>query len=511
MLPLLALSGYLFCLSWNSQSAGFLSDDAVYLLMADALSPYGRTNPDLSMFVLKESLFPPMYPLLLAFLGAGSGYILWAHIITTSTLVFALAVYCLWIYSLTRNSWLAVGLPSFFALMPGVVLQNLELLSEFPYLLFSLLALALAQLKQSVPAREALIALLIGLALLTRSAGLALVLACGICSIRSGAWRQVTWLGLALLPSIAWMAFRTVVVKSQGSYQDSWLWVWEQLQQGSATQFLATYLGGQTAEMWHGLVSNIDLEGSLAGQTAANLILIAALPVLIARMRARHLDAWYLLIGLVTLLLWPAPAFFSRLILPWIPIILVYAYLGIEHVVCKWWPPHGRHIVVSAFLGALCLAALPSMLFMARRFAEPVEADLAAWKHTRYWFRTQGVDAIRSDVAFRRDMIHALRELPQWVQPSECVFGVHPSIAMLFSQRIFVLPPSPTTGSSKFMQLSQRCPYIFLVATEGRIDGSPVGSFYPIDRISRGDYDFVHAWKDKGASPHDLAVLMRAK
>src|SRR5215475_2636051 len=66
------------CVIAATHTGRFFSDDAVYLLMADAFSPFVAADPALFDYVLRESLFPPFYPLLLGWLGAGSATLLWA-------------------------------------------------------------------------------------------------------------------------------------------------------------------------------------------------------------------------------------------------------------------------------------------------------------------------------------------------------------------------------------------------------------------------------------------------
>ena len=52
-LLLLVLSAGLYAFSWNRESAGFLSDDAVYLLMADSFSPFRPADPGLTAYVMR--------------------------------------------------------------------------------------------------------------------------------------------------------------------------------------------------------------------------------------------------------------------------------------------------------------------------------------------------------------------------------------------------------------------------------------------------------------------------
>ena len=176
----LVLAVGLYYLDWNAKSAGFLSDDAVYLLMSDGFSPFRPSHVELTHYVLRQALFPPLYPLLLTMLGAGSDTLLWAHVITTTMLLLALVVYGVWIFFETRDRFAATALPSIFALLPGTLLLSLELLSEFPYLLLSLVALWLAACANDARRGYLLVAFFVGLAAVTRSAGLSLILAMAI-------------------------------------------------------------------------------------------------------------------------------------------------------------------------------------------------------------------------------------------------------------------------------------------------------------------------------------------
>ena len=90
------------CLSHLPHSGhGLPSSDSVrYLFMADYLSPYeaaaGGHEPNLAEQVFSTAQFPPLYPLALALLGAGSHRIALAHLITTVFLLASLAAFFAW-------------------------------------------------------------------------------------------------------------------------------------------------------------------------------------------------------------------------------------------------------------------------------------------------------------------------------------------------------------------------------------------------------------------------------
>ncbi|MDR3389742.1 MAG: hypothetical protein P4L92_22095 [Rudaea sp.] len=506
-----ALAAFLYALSWNSVSAGFLSDDAVYLLMADGFSPFRAAEPELIHYVMRQSLFPPFYPLLLAAFGAGSASLLLAHLITTTALVLALLVYSSWTYSETKDRLAAVWLVMIFALSPGTLLQDLEILSEFPYLLFSFLALWLAARNPITARGYGLIALSVGLAALTRTAGFSLILALGMWLFRHRTAGRVKWLALAVAPSLIWILYKTFVIGSQGGYGQLWLWLWEQLKNNKLTEFVPFFFENQSEGLWRGLLLNLNIDPSPLAKTVLGITLLAALPTWIRRLRSWRLDAWYLLVGGAMILLYPFPSFSTRLVLPLVPIVLLYSYLGVLSIASGWGAIRWKPLLAYGFLAALSLTLLPSLGFIAHRFNEPIDPELAAWKHTRYWFRLESMEKITADLTFRQNLIHAAREVRQWVPESDCVFGVHTGIAMLYSRRIFLQPPPPTDGAYNLSAQAppQACHYFFLMSTAGQIGNYQVDAFYPNDRLPADRVEIVHAWEDAHNAP--TAILLRLK
>jgi hypothetical protein len=239
-----ALAAFLYALSWNSEYAGFPSDDAFYLLMADGFSPYRPADPGLTGYVMSQSVFPPFYPLLLAALGGGSADMLISHWITTTTLLLSLLVFGLWVHQETRNLWLAIWLACIFAVLPETLLLDLETFSEFPYLLLSLLAIWLAARDEERIWNIAVVALCIGLASITRSAGISLAVAFGVWLFCQRMRGRALWLALALAlaPSAIWLIYRSRGV-SQAGYGAGWIWVGELLRDEGPWQFLR-FLGG---------------------------------------------------------------------------------------------------------------------------------------------------------------------------------------------------------------------------------------------------------------------------
>ncbi len=506
-----AIGVFLYALSWNPVAAGFLSDDAVYLLMADRFSPFHVAEPALTSYVMRQSLFPPMYPTLLAWLGGGSDALLWSHIITTSTLVVALGAFAAWVHLETRDRWATFALVATYALLPGTLLHDLEILSEFPYLMFSLLALWLASRADTMLRGHRLVAVFAGLSAITRTAGLSLIVAMALWLFPKRGKSRVFCLLIAVVPGIAWSIYKSLYIGNAvgGGYQQFWIDLLQQAREQGMTTFLPSFVAAQFAAIWHGFVTNLDLRSLPSTQVIAAIVVLVAIPAWITRLRQNRLDAWYLLIGGGMTLAYPFPTFSTRLVMPWIPVLLFYFWLGISKMASAM---RSRTVSAGVRWGAvamLMIAWLPSLVFIVSRIATPIDPALAHWKHTRYWFRQNDLDAIERDVAFRESLIVATRGIAEHVPEGECVMTVHTAIAMLYGRRVAQQPPPPS--ATNFMERLSACHYLLIVSSPTAINGEHVDAYYPIDRLSPDAAVPLIQWSDPLDPEHPVAILLRLK
>jgi hypothetical protein len=503
----LLLAVGLYAMSWNGRAAGFLSDDAVYLLMADSFGWRGQIGPELSNYVMRQSLFPPLYPLLLATFGAGSFDLLRAHLVTTTTLVIALVIFGAWLRAQTQDRIGSTLLVVALTLLPGMLFQNLEILSEAPYLLLTLLAIWLADRPSSARWGRLPVAFCVGLAALTRTAGYSLIVAFGLWLLRQRREDRVRCFALAMVPSLVWILIKRRLYGGQAGYSQSWSPLWQELHGNLLSFFLHQCTG-----LWDALLANMDFWQSGVTCFAVGLTLLVAFSTWVRRLREWRLDAWYLLIGMAMLLAYPLPGFFPRLILPWLPILLFYCYSGLRTIGAIWGERSGS-IAAYAYVALLFLAVAPSVEFVGRRAAEPIAVDLAHWKHTRYWLRPGPADiaSATADVAMRENLIEATQQAGRLVPESDCVLGVHTAIGMLYARRVFVQPPPPSIGATEFERRIQECPYAFLVSVSGMIGGDRVDEYYPRDRLFADRAETVQVWADPANVQNPTAILLHLK
>ncbi len=178
----------------------------------------------------------------------------------------------------------AIGLLAVFALAPGTLLQDLELLSEFPYLMFTLVTLWLAERERTTNRGHGWIALCVGLATLTRTAGLSLLLAFAVWLFGHRARGRVKWLALAIIPSIAWHCYKKWIFASKGAYTTFWSSLWERLKADPG--YPATFLENQGKGLWQALLNTMDFQPSQLTQLILAITLLAGLPVWIKRLRS---------------------------------------------------------------------------------------------------------------------------------------------------------------------------------------------------------------------------------
>ena len=381
----LMLAALHFWLGWNPVSAGFLSDDAVYLLMADGFSPFHHSDSALGAYILRQSIFPPGYPILLALLGGGSDELLWSHMLTTTTFLIALICLWRWIADVIRDDVLAMGLFVVFALLPGTLMQDMELMSEFPYLMFTFAAIWNAAREDHSQRSLLLAATCTGLGAVTRSAGISLIIALAIWLFAKRRQRRVVALLLAVAPTVAWIIYKNLAVVNQGAgYSQFWSQLLTQLSE-QGLLFVPRYVIGQLMAMWHGLLMNLDFVPFVLTTLIAGALMVTAVPIFIRRLRRWELDALYFAAATIITLLYPFPEHFTRLIIPLIPLVLAYSYFCLRELTAER-VGRSHQFAIRARLDSRLLAVLfPALSAIAFRSFEPIAPALASWKHTTYW------------------------------------------------------------------------------------------------------------------------------
>ena len=106
-----AISFFYFSFTSNNIIYGLFSDDAVYLLQAELYSPWQSYISPAVNYIREQSLFPPLYPILLGIFGADSNHLVSASNITISFLLISLFITGYFTYLTTHSKTIAIILP----------------------------------------------------------------------------------------------------------------------------------------------------------------------------------------------------------------------------------------------------------------------------------------------------------------------------------------------------------------------------------------------------------------
>ncbi len=327
MLAMLVVCGTVALALWvaaHPPLAGLFSDSINYLQIAEYFSAsFSGTAGDAHRYQFASTRFPPLYSLLLAMTGAGLQQ--WNQAITVAAVLVAGYAALCWVYlrQQTGSAALALVLVPVAVLTPYLAEWLVLPLSEPLYAIIVLAALLLASTKSN-PVLAA--AALVSLAPLCRSAGLALVLA------------YVAWLAtnrdiaparralgsiVAVLPAACWAGFRSTQ-PVLGNYTD-FLSIEATLQ---AAGGFAAFVAQQAAAIADAATSWLDPALPGIARAAALVLAIPTVVGLLLRARDRRLDAWYVLVYLGIVAIWPYPVETPRLLSVVAPLLMLSAWTG---------------------------------------------------------------------------------------------------------------------------------------------------------------------------------------
>jgi 4-amino-4-deoxy-L-arabinose transferase-like glycosyltransferase len=191
-------------------------DDATYLSLARSLLTRHEYRDIWDPAMPLHTQYPPVFPLIVAAaLGVGLDPVIGVRLLMVLISTGAVFASCLWLRRVT-TPWIAVSAGLFIALSPEVIRLGMEILSDYTFWLFSMLA-ALAWLraerdaesqKTSMPVAEVIVAAaLTVLAYFTRSAGAPLLLAVLIwLAMRKEFRAALITIAIAAPPIVLWWA-----------------------------------------------------------------------------------------------------------------------------------------------------------------------------------------------------------------------------------------------------------------------------------------------------------------
>jgi len=463
---LLATSIIIFVSTNEIVSLG--SDNVSYLLMAEAFSPY-RTATEIVREAAGHQTYPPLFPLVLALLGASSDY-LWAHRIVGGEFLLSCALLYFLARKMLGSTSLALIVLLAFGLIPASWVNVLGILSENQYLALSLGAFLFLRRERSRNTDSICLAGLLIAAVLTRSIGLALA---GAVLMGAFFWsrselnsrRQAAAATLAAAISfVLWMVFSGSA--SESHYLENWLQVGRVLTDaglGGMDQFLVF----QIIQIWEALLTGLIHHWVLKGESTVILLflfLFVALIDITWRLKSGEVEAIYLLVFLCVLMCWGAAGGqMWRLVYPIIPLILVFFVSGIDRI-CRFIPFDRHQKYIRFFLCALLLITLSSGgWFILERRQHTESNGTGGYRYMTAYYQGVNLPAAKSKAQAEFAIIEGLRTLSLLTKPSSVVAWFSPMYVNLLSKRRSAeIPLTPDRHETKAYLRKEGVDFVFL-------------------------------------------------
>jgi len=476
--------------SWHPSIAGFVADDAYYLLLADRVSLDRGSLTPIHDYVSEVSHSPPLWTLILGLFGTGSESANSAYLITAICALIGTIGLAVWGLRESPRQTMVSALALAACMSAGWIVFVQDPWSEFLFFVFIIGALLSEQRE-----RWYLVAFFCGLAFLTRTAGIAMLVAFLILLVLrrpSEMWKVA---GFAIAIPMVW------IVSSLGAASDDAYvqMMWRHLSSTSSSTDGFAILD-QIVRLAGSIKTNVILTfhawlGMLSFFPGLPIFFVSLLWLpLIAlgvyrRLAARRLDGIFVTIYLMMVIAWPFPDHVQRFLLPIFPILVVQGFLFLALEPDSIRARNSRIIAMRkraaiGYILMFIIVSFPSWLHLAGRALDPIPAELSHFSHSQFWLRAATIDEALKEVHQRVAIVSVLQEIPGHVPEGECIRANHPQIAMLYSRRITFGPGEGHPCRYHFIMRSQNY-YAELKGAQatGEIlfsrkftDGSPLGA-----------------------------------
>ncbi len=476
---------------------GLLADAYVYLAAARAIAGASPGDLDLLQHIAETWPFPPLFPLLLASVGAGAQSATASYTLGAALLAGLLPVAFRW--------WRALGIPLppaallllALALLPATLNVATNVLSEPLFLLLTCAAAARLAGTRPTCADWYFSAALLACAALTRSVGVVALAAFLISWTVQQAWRSARWApGVAVIPWLGWKAFQWLQGYADYGLSDSGVaGPWRRMQINFA------------AFTWHGTGLFDPAHGPVARWLLPVLVL-CIVGVCLRRLLRGRFDAWYLAGYVAVMALWPYPDHAERFLYAVLPLLLAYAVLPACQVGARLSNGFLRRAVPCLLPLLVLLIAAPasSLRLQALVAAEgtPLAGDLRAPGWT-----LQAPAKAQAQADFRRRLrpvLDAVKALPA----QACVLTILPQEVLMYGERLGLDLAGVGAGATALEQGLARCPYVLMVAALPFPEVPWIEAMYPFRLLEqRLQPVAVEHWTAGAGDGPVLAMLAR--
>ncbi len=500
----LAVALFYSGLSGYDLAAGFTSDDAVYLLLADIYSPYKTASLPVYTLIREQSLFPPLFPLVLGVLGAGSESPALAAFISTGMLLLSIAIAGIWLWRESARPATALFITLLLCFLPGTLVLSQEIWSEFLFMILIYSAL-LPGTRHRLLARDWLaMAALIALATLTRTVGVALLPAFFVLLYRHRVRAGMVYAFISTAPFLLWYVTAELLRDNAGytatlgsalpAYSFPTLLELLQVKLFAMYQALLWLFASVDSGRIHYLFSSLVLLP----------LLTLAVKVWFARTRCGKPDAVFITGYLFIILIWPYGDVYyvSRFLFPVLPVLLLYASIGVQELF------HNRAVksaVQALLIIALVVVTVPSIVQFTRRAYAGVAAELAPYRHDRTWLLS--ADANQNILRNTRFIVDTLRGLRGKVDEQECIHAFQAPLVMLYTLRVTGMLPPPEIPDAAFLGQTAMCRYYLALPVADTARHYP--EYYPMQRLRPSGHELTVFYQDPQTRTGTAIYLLR--
>ncbi|HEY7841661.1 MAG TPA: hypothetical protein VIC61_08835 [Gammaproteobacteria bacterium] len=426
------------------------SDSVNYLLMARHLSPWGDPDPIAALMFAGQD-YPPLFGLVLGLADAGNDFGT-AHLLTGVFLLAALSL-------LRRHAAITVGsgavglaITAIVAISPGAWMNTLDVLSENLYLALSLgILLRAARKRDASPGALVVTGLLVALLTLTRTVGLAMLVAVAAAGLlRPGNRREkaaAAGIPVAITVGVLLLSHIVLAAGVPDQYVDGFRRIAAGEAPRGAVEFSA-YLPSQLAALYEAWLANWLYYWSDATVfSAACVAAIGALGLLGCwrGLRAGRVDALYVCAYLLVILCWPHPGQMTRFVYPVAPLLVVFAFEELRRLSARI-PSKRGPILVPLSAALLAVAVLPALVFTWQRYEAGV--DMGLNRMTEY-YRLPDLRAATLESAVQAQIVADMIRIGTLVPPDAAILYHEPAYVALLAKRRGMRLPA-TGGAEAF-------------------------------------------------------------